>query len=390
MNSDITISIFDLFIFLGVFQGLLLSWFFIKNSNWEQRTNFYQGVLLLFLSMAIFEELLNNTGYIVQFLYLSDFSEPLNFTFGPLVYLYIRTCINEKSKKGEWIHFIIAAFWLLYMVFYWIQPLALKYNSYVQTKHPDWEYLSVNLIYPDDPLGIRSYVNQFIGIHISSYLVLSIWLVRGKFSSLKQNIFKTDNELLVVLRNFLLHFMIITAVFFITKSYFGMRSDIGGYFIATYISFMIFATSYQIMNRSEFFKQNQTFFSFPLVKYKKSSLSQEDKLKIKELIESQFVNEKYFVNNMASLSDLSKKLKLSSHHVSQVINEKMGKSFFELLAWYRVEEAKKILLSEKESEITIEELSERVGYNSKSSFNTVFKKQTSQTPSEFRNSNRKS
>lgn len=153
---------------------------------------------------------------------------------------------------------------------------------------------------------------------------------------------------------------------------------------------MIFATSYQIMNRSEFFKQNQTFFSFPLVKYKKSSLSQDDKLKIKELIENQFVNEKYFVNNMASLSDLSKKLKLSSHHVSQVINEKMGKSFFELLAWYRVEEAKKILLSEKESEITIEELSERVGYNSKSSFNTVFKKQTSQTPSEFRNSNRKS
>jgi AraC-like DNA-binding protein len=54
-----------------------------------------------------------------------------------------------------------------------------------------------------------------------------------------------------------------------------------------------------------------------------------------------------------------------------------------MTAEYRVEEAKK-LLKEKQN-IKVEEIAEQVGYNSKSSFNTAFKKITGLTPSEFRN-----
>jgi len=72
--------------------------------------------------------------------------------------------------------------------------------------------------------------------------------------------------------------------------------------------------------------------------------------------------------------------------VSQVINEKLGKSFFELLASYRIEEAKTILSDAKKNNLTIEEISEMVGYNSKTAFNNAFKKLTGKTPSEFRKS----
>ena len=94
----------------------------------------------------------------------------------------------------------------------------------------------------------------------------------------------------------------------------------------------------------------------------------------------------YFTNNLASLSGLAKQISESQHHVSQVINEKMNKSFFEMLAFYRVEHAKKLIRGDKDGKITIEELAELVGYNSKSSFNIAFKKYTSKTPSEFRKS----
>ena len=97
-------------------------------------------------------------------------------------------------------------------------------------------------------------------------------------------------------------------------------------------------------------------------------------------------DEKYFLISTASLSGLSKVIKESSHHVSQVINEKLNQSFFEMLASYRVEEAKAILKTELGKKLTIEEVAERVGYNSKSAFNTAFKKFTSQTPSTFRDS----
>jgi AraC-like DNA-binding protein len=94
----------------------------------------------------------------------------------------------------------------------------------------------------------------------------------------------------------------------------------------------------------------------------------------------------YFTNNLASLSGLSKQINESPHHVSQVINEKMNKSFFELLAVYRVEYARTLINKDKDSKLTVEELAEMVGYNSKSSFNIVFKKYTGLTPSEYRKS----
>lgn len=102
MRTDITVGIFDVFIFLGVFQGLFLSWFFIKRAQKDNRANLYQGLLLLFLALNIFEEWLNNTGYIVKVLAITNFSEPTNFTFGPLLYLYVVNSLHPERKKNEW------------------------------------------------------------------------------------------------------------------------------------------------------------------------------------------------------------------------------------------------------------------------------------------------
>jgi AraC-like DNA-binding protein len=92
----------------------------------------------------------------------------------------------------------------------------------------------------------------------------------------------------------------------------------------------------------------------------------------------------YYSDNLASLSELAKKIGESPHHVSQVINEKLNVSFFELLASYRVEEAKRLLSDDKNNKLTVEEISEMVGYNSKTAFNNAFKKLSGKTPSEFR------
>ncbi len=99
MRSEIHVGIFDAFIFLGVFQGFFLSWFFIKSVQNTRKANLYQGLLLLSLSLCIFEEWLNNTGYIVKVLAISNFSEPLNFALTPLFYLYIRSSLNPEERK---------------------------------------------------------------------------------------------------------------------------------------------------------------------------------------------------------------------------------------------------------------------------------------------------
>jgi AraC-like DNA-binding protein len=386
MRTDIHIGIFDVFIFLGVFQGLFLSWFFIKHTDNNRKANLYQGLLLLSLSLAIFEEWLNNTGYIVRLLSLTNFSEPLNFVFGPLLYLYIRSTLNPENQKKGTLHFILFLLWLFYMVFSFIQPETFKYNSYIETKHPDWGYLPFTTTIPDDPVGIGNYVNQLMVIQLIAYFISSIVILLRKFRSLNESFFKTDNEVLIILRNTMIHFLIIIAVILATKLYFGMGSDVGGYLAASYVSFMIYSTSYQILNRSDFFDKPRSFFSFPVIKYQKSSLSEEDKEAILVKILNAMKTENYFADNLASLSGLSKQINESTHHVSQVINEKLNKTFFELLAFYRVELAKKLIREDKNAKLTIEELAERVGYNSKSSFNIAFKKYSQKTPSEYRKS----
>ena len=145
-------------------------------------------------------------------------------------------------------------------------------------------------------------------------------------------------------------------------------------------------TTVQIMNSSSYFNEVSTFLEGPIIKYKKSSLAKEDKEIILNGINAQMKDEKYYLKSTASLSGLAKAINESSHHVSQVINEKLDQSFFEMLAFYRVEEAKTILKSDIGKRLTIEEIAERVGYNSKSAFNTAFKKFTSHTPSAYRDS----
>lgn len=384
MRTEITIGVFDLIIFLGIFQGIFLSWFFIRNSDKEQKANLYNGILLLFLSLTMFEELLNNTGYIVKFLPITNYSEPFNFTFAPLLYFYVVSCLDPKNERTKWPHFVVAVFWAFYMILQFIQPNEIKYNSFIETKHPDWEYMDVKMLIDDDPLSIRHYINQLTLTQFFIYMFFIIRVYKIKSKEMGQSFLKPTNELILILRNTAIHFIIIILIYLGTKLYYGMSSDIGGYLISTYISFMIFATSYQIVIRSNFFDHPQSFFNFPVLKYQKSSLSENDKDSILKKIKHEMDGNKYFTNNLSSLSGLSKQIAESGHHVSQVINEKLNMNFFELLAWYRVEEAKKILVNDKDQKITIEELAEKVGYNSKSSFNTAFKKLTDQTPSEFR------
>jgi len=386
MRTDINISVFDIFIFLGVFQGFFLSWFFIIKGQNDKKANLYQGLLLLFLSLSIFEGWLNNTGYIVKVLAITNFSEPLNFTFAPLLYWYFIKSLNPESKRKEWVHFLFAIFWLLYMVFQFIQPDEAKYNSYIHTNHPDWAYLDVTTKLSDDPLGIRKYINQLTAIQLIIYISAIILNLKKKLKSLGNSLFGTDNELLIILRNTLIHFLLIIVIFLAIKIYFGMRSDIGDYLIASYISFMIYATSYQVLNRSEFFDKPGSFFAFPIMKYEKSSLSEENKEIILSKIRKELEGNLYFTNNLASLPGLAKQINETSHHVSQVINEKLNKNFFEVLASYRVEHAKKLIQKDKDSKLTVEELADIVGYNSKSSFNIAFKKYTLKTPSEYRKS----
>jgi AraC-like DNA-binding protein len=384
MNTSTHIDVLSAIIFLGVFQGLILSFFFILKSRTNIMANRYQGLLILALSLVILEQLLNLTGYIVKVLEISNYSEPVNFVIGPLIYLYVKRSIDHSRSGKDWMHFIVFFIYLAYCGFYFVQTPEYKYNSYIDSYHPDWPMLKEPAVISEDPLGLRSICNELTLISLVIYLSLTVAVLLRKTKQSGKSIFKTDDEVLKSLRNMVSHFIIISIIFIIVKVTFN--GDLGDYFIALYICFLIFMTGFRIMNDSSYFDQTTSFMDVSIGKYLKSSLTEESKLDILASITLEMETNCYFSNNLASLSELAKKTGSSPHHVSQVINEKLGKNFFELLAWYRIEEAKKIIAGDIKVRLTVEEISEMVGYNSKTSFNNAFKKLAGSTPSEFRKS----
>jgi len=97
---------------------------------------------------------------------------------------------------------------------------------------------------------------------------------------------------------------------------------------------------------------------------------------------------KIYLESEISLNLLAKKIEVSPHILSQVINESLKKNFWDLLNSYRIEDAKKLLLDPKH-DFSILEIVYEVGFNNGSVFNRVFKKHTGQTPTQFKKKNSK-
>jgi len=373
----------DFFVFLAIFQAIYISFFIIKNGSKYGKANLYQGLFLLSFSFLAIEEFLNNTGYITRLLPLFGISQPFNFLLGPLFYLYVVFGLYPEKRITIWYHFVIPVFWMCYIWFYLMQPVEIKYNSFVALKRPDWQFVPSTPTFSEDPLSIRIFANELTIISLIAYDLAALLILLRKIKNTQESFFKVTNQRIVVIRNSFLHCFFVSLVFSLLKMTFGMTSDVGMIVIG-YFCVYIFIISYRITDVTTYFAEPFSVLDFPVSKYRKSSLSEHQKDEILQKIKHEMEVNLYFTDNLSSLSGLAIRTKQSSHHLSQVVNERLNQTYYELLSFYRVEYAKKLMSDPQFSRLTIEEIADKVGYNSKSSFNTAFKKLTCITPSEYR------
>lgn len=96
--------------------------------------------------------------------------------------------------------------------------------------------------------------------------------------------------------------------------------------------------------------------------------------------------EKIYLEPEITLADFADKTGIAAHHVSQVINTMMSHNFYTLMNSRRIDYAKTLLLNPDSAEKTVLDIAFESGFNSKTTFNTVFKEMTGMTPSKYRNS----
>ncbi|MBS1978828.1 MAG: AraC family transcriptional regulator [Bacteroidetes bacterium] len=118
-------------------------------------------------------------------------------------------------------------------------------------------------------------------------------------------------------------------------------------------------------------------------KYQKSGLSAEAAEKIHKGLTQVMHDEKLFTQSDLSLADLATRLNTPANHLSQVINEREGKNFYDYVNNLRIQEFIRVTGSPESQKYTLQALAEEAGFSSKSSFNRHFRKVTGKSPSEY-------
>jgi AraC-like DNA-binding protein len=119
-------------------------------------------------------------------------------------------------------------------------------------------------------------------------------------------------------------------------------------------------------------------------KYASSSLTKKELAEYLKKIQALMSNEKIFLKNDLKIGNVAEKIGLPVNYVSQVINEKLGKNFYDFINEYRVDEVKKRFADTKYDYLTILAIGFDSGFNSKTAFYSAFKKNTGVIPSEFK------
>jgi len=104
---------------------------------------------------------------------------------------------------------------------------------------------------------------------------------------------------------------------------------------------------------------------------------------LKYIVMRKTVDEKLYLDPSLTLSALSDKIGINTHELSYVLNNGVGKNFYQFINELRTEEAKSLLLSEDTKHLDMFGVAIRAGFNSKTTFYTTFKKATKLTPKEY-------
>ncbi|MFC4874430.1 AraC family transcriptional regulator [Negadavirga shengliensis] len=366
---------FDFFtaiILTGVAQGIFLFVLLIPKPH---KQPFHFLILALFslsCSLILLEIFLGYSGLMARTLILVDFSEPLVFAIGPLVFLLIRSMGGKVYSKREFLHFIPFVFYVFYHLPFLLENEAVKFNSFLNAFYPHQSLIEAVYQFPVDPFHIRRNLDYLIFFHLGFYLILSFLLQRKLKESGQSNpYFLSWTKVLIGF------FAVVVTLYLLVRASF--QNDLGDHLLGSFLTLMLYFVSYKMLTDSGFFQ--------PLVqlKYEKSSLSEDSKQVILNKLKV-LEGTKFYVQPSMSLGTLAKQLNTTPHYLSQVLNEAVGKTFFEYMGQLRIEEAKRILADPSTVHLKIEEIAEMSGYLSKSAFNAAFKKNAGTTPGEYRKS----
>ncbi len=323
-------------VILGFFSGVFLLVYRYKKAN------VFLAVYVLALSIRIMKSLFHNY-YTISTQVLTLFLGVL-LVVGPSLFYYANNLSKTNYIVKYYKHYIP---FILLICVYWFLP-----NTYG---------IALKIIY----------FTFFLHGLVYCFFTLNIVL---KATGEGANLFNDKEK-----RNWLLAIIFATVVFFINAIL--ILFNVVPYYPSGASIFTIFMLFFVIWA-----PKNLWLFEKGSIKYSNSNLSVNDGSVYMQKLNLLMEKEKVFLNPELTLAKLSSIVGISSKQLSQVINQIENKNYSEYIAAYRVEEAKRLLADPAYKNYKIAAIAYESGFNSISSFNLAFKKQTKKTAMAYRTS----
>ena len=369
------LSILNIIILFGAIQGFLLALILLTTKRLKKKSNYFLALVIFSLALINFFSTMEMmpSGSRTHFSYYHPF-----YIFNlipPSLYFFLQFLTNPsyKWKSMNYLFFLPVMIEIILRLY--------KFSF----------YLKGDLLSIEDSNNINFWINSLeliAGIFTLVVIFLGIKSLRNYEIKLRENYSDVETRSLKWLRNILIAGIILSSSWtLITISDYGI---ITFYLTMAQISLLglsilIYWVGYSMIIRQELLETP----IFAVVNIEEPVTAETSELSTKtdqyyEQLKELMTTEKVYQNDQLNMSILSEKTGLSNSYLSQIINQKEEKNFFDFVNDYRLKEVMSKMNDPKFDHYTILGLAQDAGFKSKSTFYNYFKKITGQTPSTYR------
>ncbi|MFA6402710.1 MAG: helix-turn-helix domain-containing protein [Salinivirgaceae bacterium] len=389
------LSFFQYITIAGLINAFAVSLFLAFRKN-HHSANIYLSLLLIIVSFQAVLNAFDNRDFFLLFPHLGKISWLTPSLFGPLVYLFTIKISSgyEKFKPADLVHFIPFSIYMA-VLFPWFTKSAEEKRTYFN----NFELASV------DDFG---FINQLSIFIILFYFLITLLYLRKHRERIKNSYSETSKVRLDWLRHFI--YLVLVILIFTGLAFYGRKVNLAflsEFYHYTYalVVILIYWIAFKVATQPIIFGTENHFVNLNMKnhqtltekieltewpetkKYKKSGLDSDKLVSQYQYLLDFMDTKKPFLEPELTIFQLSEMVNISKHHLSQIINEKVGKNFFDFINEYRVNELKQKLSDPSLQNLTLMALATDSGFNSKATFNAAFKKITGLTPSMYKKVN---
>ncbi|WP_082026460.1 helix-turn-helix transcriptional regulator [Flammeovirga sp. OC4] len=375
-------SIFHLSLLIGVILSFLLSMyiFFVPPKNPSNTT---LGSLILVWATTVFVYVFKSDEFFLEYPHLYSLIDPIVLLFFPLMYFYIRFYFTPASKWNYklLLHFLPVLFYFLAFSPFLILPSHEKVE-HLTNGLPEW-FLPYSLFF-DSIIIVQGVIYSLKSAkilyqyHDTSKISEDFrWSIRFMKFFIFSNIFLwalgTAGVVLQILK-------VQVTINFFHFFYFGLTC------LMLTIGFCAFKWPELFLQLNTVMEEEASI---------KTVVAKEESVKVQDVEETQRLNEesqllldlieekKPYLKNDLKMQELADITDFSYKKISQLLNNELNTSFYELMNDFRLKEVLKLIDEGKHIQYNLPHIGEQAGFNSKTTFNRIFKQKIGQTPSEY-------